>query len=129
LDEGVSGLRPLTLQDVATEVEVHESTVSRVTSGKYMITPRGIFELKYFFTAGTAAINGGDSQSVEVVRHRIKQLVDDETLSKVLSDEDLVGLLHSEGMKVARRTVAKYRESMRIPSSAQRRRLLRLEAG
>ena len=129
LEEGVSGLRPLTLQDVATEVDVHESTVSRVTNGKYMTTPRGMFEMKYFFTAGAASVNGGESQSVEAVRHRIKQLIDAETVSAVLSDENLVDLLQKDGMKVARRTVAKYRESLKIPSSAQRRRLMRLEAG
>lgn len=128
LEEGVSGLRPLTLQDVATEVEVHESTVSRVTNGKYMATPRGVFELKYFFTAGVGTVNGSESQSVQVVRHRIRQLVEGESADNVLSDENLVELLTSDGMKVARRTVAKYRESMNIPSSAQRRRLLRLEA-
>jgi RNA polymerase sigma-54 factor len=128
LEEGVSGLRPLTLQDVATEVEVHESTVSRVSNGKYMATPRGVFELKYFFTAGVGTVNGSESQSVQVVRHRIRQLVEGESADNVLSDENLVELLTSDGMKVARRTVAKYRESMNIPSSAQRRRLLRLEA-
>jgi RNA polymerase sigma-54 factor len=128
LEEGVSGLHPLTLQDVATAVDVHESTVSRVTSGKYMVTPRGVFELKYFFTAGVGTVNGSDSQSVQVARHRIRQLIESESERDVLSDENLVKLLRAEGMKVARRTVAKYRESMNIPSSAQRRRLLRLEA-
>ena len=129
LEHGISGLRPMTMQDMAEEAGVHESTVSRVTNGKYMATPRGIYELKYFFTSGVGAVNGTDSQSVEVVRHRIRQLVETETASTVLSDENLVELLRKDGMRVARRTVAKYREAMNIPSSAQRRRLLRLEAG
>ena len=129
LEHGVTGLRPLTLRDVATEVGVHESTVSRVTSGKYIATQRGVFELKYFFTAAARSADGSDGQSVEVVRHRIRQLVENETAKDVLSDENLVQLLRRDGMEIARRTVAKYRESMNIPSSAQRRRLLKLEAG
>lgn len=128
LEQGVSGLRPMTMQDIAEEAGVHESTVSRVSNGKYMATPRGIFELKYFFTAGLGSANGADAQSVEVVRHRIRQLVERETADAVLSDENLVETLRVEGIQVARRTVAKYRESMNIPSSARRRRLLRLEA-
>ena len=128
LEHGVSGLRPMTMQHAAEEAGVHESTVSRVSNGKYMATPRGIFELKYFFTAGAGSVNGADTQSVEVVRHRIRQLVEAESVDCVLSDESLVEMLHEEGMQVARRTVAKYRESMNIPSSAQRRRLLRLAA-
>ncbi len=128
LEHGVSGLRPMTMQDVAEEAGVHESTVSRVSNGKYMATPRGIYELKYFFTSGVGAVNGTDSQSVEVVRHRIRQLIETETANTVLSDENLVELLRKDGMQVARRTIAKYREAMNIPSSAHRRRMLRLEA-
>ncbi|MGH6989185.1 MAG: RNA polymerase factor sigma-54 [Stellaceae bacterium] len=118
---GVQHLRPLVLLDIATEIGMHESTVSRVTSNKYIASPRGIFELKYFFTASIAAVNGGDSLSAEAVRFRIKHLVDAERES-VLSDDRLVELLHAEGIAVARRTVAKYREAMGIPSSVQRRR-------
>ena len=119
--KGVTHLRPLTLRDVAEAIEMHESTVSRVTSNKYMATPRGIFELKYFFTAAIAG-SDGDSVSAESVRHRIKRLIEDESPKAVLSDDTLVSLLRKDGIEIARRTVAKYREAMRIPSSVQRRR-------
>ena len=119
--KGVTHLRPLTLRDVAEAIEMHESTVSRVTSNKYMATPRGIYELKYFFTAAIAG-SDGDAVSAESVRHRIKRLIDDENPKAVLSDDTLVGLLRQDGIEIARRTVAKYREAMRIPSSVQRRR-------
>jgi RNA polymerase sigma-54 factor len=101
---------------------MHESTVSRVTANKYMATSRGIFELKYFFTSSIAAADGGDAHSSEAVRHRIKQLIDAENARDVLSDDTLVDKLREAGIDIARRTVAKYREAMRIPSSVQRRR-------
>jgi RNA polymerase sigma-54 factor len=101
---------------------MHESTVSRVTSNKYMGTPRGIFELKYFFTTAIAAANGGDSHSAEAVRQRIKELISAEASDKVLSDDTIVEILKTSGIEIARRTVAKYRESLGIQSSVQRRR-------
>jgi RNA polymerase sigma-54 factor len=105
---------------------MHESTVSRVTSNKYMATPRGIFELKYFFTSSIASAGDGEAHSSEAVRHRIKQMIDGECAKAVLSDDKLVEKLNAEGIDIARRTVAKYREAMRIPSSVQRRREKRL---
>ncbi len=119
---GVQHLRPLVLRDIADEIEMHESTVSRVTSNKYMATPRGIYELKYFFTPAINATHGGEAHSAEAVRDRIKSLIDDEPATKILSDDRIVALLKDEGIDIARRTVAKYRESMGIPSSVQRRR-------
>jgi RNA polymerase sigma-54 factor len=122
LQHGVAHLRPLNLRTVADEIGMHESTVSRVTANKYMATTRGIFELKYFFTSAIAAADGGDSHSAEAVRHRIRQLIDAEPADAVLSDDTIVQLLRNAGIDIARRTVAKYRESMRIPSSVERRR-------
>jgi RNA polymerase sigma-54 factor len=119
---GVEHLRPLNLKTVADAISMHESTVSRVTANKYMATSRGIFELKYFFTSAIAAADGGEAHSAEAVRHRIKQLIDGETARDVLSDDTIVYLLRAAGIDIARRTVAKYREAMRIPSSVQRRR-------
>jgi RNA polymerase sigma-54 factor len=119
---GVQHLKPLVLRDIADAIEMHESTVSRVTSNKYMATPRGIFELKYFFTPAIASSAGGEAHSAEAVRHRIKTLIDAEDPKKILSDDKLVSLLQADGVDIARRTVAKYREAMRIPSSVQRRR-------
>ena len=119
---GVSALKPLVLRDIADVIEMHESTVSRVTSNKYIATPRGIFELKYFFTSSVGGSGGGDGHSSEAVRQRIKDLVDAEDPKKVLSDDKIVALLKAEGIEVARRTVAKYRDSLGIPSSVQRRR-------
>jgi RNA polymerase sigma-54 factor len=107
---------------VADAIQMHESTVSRVTANKYMATNRGSFELKYFFTASIASADGGDAHSAESVRHRIKTLIDGENASAILSDDGIVERLHSDGIDIARRTVAKYREAMRIPSSVQRRR-------
>jgi len=101
---------------------MHESTVSRVTANKYMATSRGIFELKYFFTSSISSADGGDAHSAEAVRHRIKQLIDAEDGHDVLSDDTIVDKLREAGIDIARRTVAKYREAMRIPSSVQRRR-------
>ncbi len=119
---GVEHLRPLNLKTVAEAIGMHESTVSRVTANKYMATSRGIFELKYFFTAAIAAAHGGEAHSAEAVRHRIKQLIDTENAADVLSDDTIVEKLRQAGIDIARRTVAKYREAMRIPSSVQRRR-------
>ncbi|MFK7867236.1 MAG: RNA polymerase factor sigma-54 [Alphaproteobacteria bacterium] len=118
---GISYLRPLVLREVAAAIEMHESTVSRVTNHKYLYCSRGMFELKYFFSA-TIAGSDGDSHSAEAVRHRIKALIDAEPAQKILSDDRLVDLLKQEGVDLARRTVAKYREAMGIPSSVQRRR-------
>ncbi|HWM83424.1 MAG TPA: RNA polymerase factor sigma-54 [Pseudolabrys sp.] len=119
---GVRHLRPLNLKAIAEAIGMHESTVSRVTANKYMATNRGIFELKYFFTAAIAATDGGEAHSAEAVRHQIRKLIDAEKASEVLSDDALVDALKATGIDIARRTVAKYREAMRIPSSVQRRR-------
>src|SRR5689334_16433473 len=119
---GVQFLRPLNLKTVADAIGMHESTVSRVTANKYMATSRGIFELKYFFTSSIAASDGGEAHSAEAVRHRIKQPIDPESAQDVRSDDTIVDRLREAGIDIARRTVAKYREAMRIPSSVQRRR-------
>jgi RNA polymerase sigma-54 factor len=127
--KGVSALKPLVLRDIAVATELHESTVSRVTSNKYISTPRGIFELKYFFTSALPARTPGVVVSSESVRSRIRLLVGAESSHQPLSDDRIVDLLKGEGIEIARRTVAKYREAMRIPSSAERRRLGRLGMG
>lgn len=119
---GVSHLRPLNLKTVADAIEMHESTVSRVTSNKFIATPRGVFELKFFFTAAIQATDGGDSYSAESIRHKIKQMIDEEDEKSVLSDDKIVKILRDQGVDIARRTVAKYREALNIPSSVQRRR-------
>ena len=124
---GVQHLRPLNLKTVADAISMHESTVSRVTSNKYVATPRGIFELKYFFTSSIASSDDGEAHSSEAVRFRIRQMIDGERTEDVLSDDKLVEKLKTDGIDIARRTVAKYREAMRIPSSVQRRRDKRLE--
>lgn len=117
---GIEFLKPLTLKDIAEEIDMHESTVSRVTNNKYIGTPRGIFELKYFFS--TALIGeDGKSHSAESIRARIQTLTDEEDPKAILSDDKIVNILKSEGIDIARRTVAKYRESLKIPSSVQRR--------
>jgi RNA polymerase sigma-54 factor len=118
---GVGHLRPLILRDISAAVEMHESTVSRVTSHKYIATPRGTFELKYFFTTAIAGTSG-ESHSAEAVRHRIRAMVAKESAEDVLSDDAIVAILRREGVDIARRTVAKYREALRIPSSVQRKR-------
>ena len=125
---GVAHLRPLNLKQVADAISMHESTVSRVTSNKFMATPRGLFELKYFFSAAIPSTGGGEAHSAEAVRHRIKTLIDNETTGSVLSDDQIVELLTEFGVEIARRTVAKYRESLNIPSSVQRRRMLKQSA-
>ncbi|PWJ84212.1 RNA polymerase RpoN-/SigL-like sigma 54 subunit [Pseudaminobacter salicylatoxidans] len=124
---GIRHLRPLNLRTVAEAIGMHESTVSRVTANKYMLTPRGVFELRYFFTAAIAASGEGEAHSAEAVRDRIRQLVEEEP-EEVLSDDSIVDILRREGVDIARRTVAKYRESMNIPSSVQRRRERRAQA-
>jgi RNA polymerase sigma-54 factor len=108
---------------VADAIEMHESTVSRVTANKYISTPRGLFEMKYFFTTALASSTGAADHSAEAVRHRIRQLIDAEPHADILSDDTIADMLHKEqGIEVARRTVAKYREAMNIPSSVIRRR-------
>ena len=119
--EGVGALRPLILRDIADAVELHESTVSRVTANKSVATPRGTLELKYFFTTAIAGTDG-ESHSAEAVRHRIREMVASETAASILSDDAIVAALKREGVDIARRTVAKYREALRIPNSVQRRR-------
>jgi len=120
--QGIEYLKPIVLRDVAEAVEMHESTVSRVTSNKYIATPRGIFELKYFFTSAINRADGGDAHSAESVKYKIKRLIDDEAPNKILSDDKIVQLLKNDQIDIARRTVAKYREALGIASSVQRRR-------
>lgn len=122
LTHGVRHLRPLNLRTIADAIAMHESTVSRVTSNKYVATPRGVFELKYFFTAAIQSVGGAESHSAEAVRDRIREMIDKEECSEILSDDRIVSLLTADGVNIARRTVAKYREAMRIPSSVERRR-------
>jgi RNA polymerase sigma-54 factor len=119
--EGVSRLKPLTLRQVAEAIDMHESTVSRVTSNKYLHCPRGLFDLKYFFSSGVASADG-DGASAEAVKAAIKTLIDGEAADDILSDDTLVDLLKEKGFDIARRTVAKYREAMGMGSSVQRRR-------
>jgi RNA polymerase sigma-54 factor len=126
---GVRHLKPLNLKTVADAIFMHESTVSRVTANKYMATNRGLFELKYFFTSAIAATSNGDAHSSEAVRDRIRAMIDAEPACDVLSDDKIVEKLKSDGIDIARRTVAKYREALRIPSSVQRRRLKRIAQG
>lgn len=123
---GVRHLRPLNLKTVADAISMHESTVSRVTANKYMATNRGLFELKYFFTSAIPATGEGDFHSSEAVRHRIREMIDAEAAADVLSDDKIVERLKDDGIDIARRTVAKYREALGIPSSVQRRRLKRI---
>ena len=119
--QGVAHLRPLILRDIAEAVEMHESTVSRVTANKYLASPRGTFELKYFFTTAIASLSG-ETHSAESVRQRIRGMIGAETAEDVLSDDAIVAALRREGVDIARRTVAKYRDALRIPSSVQRKR-------
>jgi RNA polymerase sigma-54 factor len=120
---GVEHLRPLNLKTIADAIGMHESTVSRVTSNKYMATPRGLLELKYFFTASIASGNGSDAHSAEAVRYRIRQMIEQENPKDILSDDSIVARLKDANINIARRTVAKYRESLKIPSSVERRRM------
>jgi RNA polymerase sigma-54 factor len=124
---GVAHLRPLTLRTVADAIGMHESTVSRVTSNKYLACDRGLFELKYFFTSGIQSADGGDAVSAEAVKSHIKALIAAESPRAILSDDQLVDLLRAKGFDIARRTVAKYREAMGIGSSVQRRRQKAIE--
>lgn len=119
---GVQHLKPLVLRDVAEAISMHESTISRVTNNKYISTPRGMLELKYFFTSSIASAGGGEAYSAEAVKFKIKSLIDEEVAGKILSDDKIVEILHNHGMDIARRTVAKYRDALKIPSSVQRRR-------
>ena len=127
LTHGVRHLRPLNLRTIADAITMHESTVSRVTSNKYISTPRGLFELKYFFTASIQSVGGAESHSAEAVRDRIREMIDKEVCDEILSDDRIVSMLTADGVNIARRTVAKYREAMRIPSSVERRRLKQAE--
>jgi RNA polymerase sigma-54 factor len=122
---GVAELRPLTLREVAEQIEMHESTVSRVTSNKYLACARGTFELKYFFTSGVASADGEGASSA-AIKARIKALIDAETAKNILSDQQLAEMLQREGFDLARRTVAKYREAIGLGSSAERRRAKKL---
>ena len=123
LAEGVSKLKPLNLKMVGEAIGVHESTVSRATAHKFIQTPRGLFEMKYFFTAAIAAADSGEAHSAEAVRQRIRQMIDEEDSGDVLSDDGIVERLRKAGVIVARRTVAKYRDSLKIPSSVERRKM------
>jgi RNA polymerase sigma-54 factor len=123
LANGIAHLRPLNLKAIAEVIGMHESTVSRVTANKYIATPRGTFELKYFFSSAIQSAEGGDAHSAESVRHRIRELIDGESPVSVLSDDRIVDVLRVSGIDIARRTVAKYREAMRIPSSVDRKRI------
>ncbi|HEY9056510.1 MAG TPA: RNA polymerase factor sigma-54 [Aurantimonas sp.] len=122
LAHGIKGLKPMTLMAVAEAIGMHESTVSRVTASKFVATPRGTFEMRFFFTVAIASAHGGDPHSAETVKHRIKALIDAESHGKVMSDDDIAATLNKEGVDLARRTVAKYREALGIASSIQRRR-------
>ncbi len=123
---GVEHLRPLNLKTVADAIGMHESTVSRVTSSKYVATPRGVFEMKFFFTSSIASSSGGEAHSAESVRHKIRQLIDAERREEdVHSDDRIVDILKEAGVDIARRTVAKYREALRIPSSVERKRMMK----
>ena len=123
---GVSALKPLILRDIAEAIGMHESTVSRVTTNKYLSSPRGVYELKFFFTQALASNEGGAAHSAEAVRHRIKALIESEAVDAVFSDDRIAEILQADGIDIARRTVAKYREAMKIAPSSQRRREKRL---
>ena len=124
LDQGVMGLRPLKLKDIAEELDIHESTVSRITNSKTIYTPRGTYDLKFFFSKSLSTLSNDDGLSSKVVKEKIIQLINNE--EKVLSDNKLSKLLKEEGINVARRTVTKYREEMTLPPSHQRKRLKQL---
>ena len=124
-EKGIEYLKPMTLKDIAEALELSESTISRVTTGKYISAPSGIFELKYFFSAAAGNYLGNDDVSTTTIKHKIKKLIENEDPKHILSDEKLVELLENDGTKIARRTVAKYREAMGIATSAERKRLKR----
>ena len=120
LDHGIEYLRPLVLRDVATDIGMHESTVSRVVTNKYMHTPQGVFEMKYFFHSGIAS-SYGDAVSSVTIKQRIRKIIEQEDPRKPLSDSKIVSILQREGLELARRTIAKYREELKIPTSNQRK--------
>ncbi len=120
---GIEFLKPMVLREIASAIGMHESTVSRVTTNKYILSPRGLFELKYFFNQALGNNYGGEAHSAEAVRHMIKKLIDEEDPKKILSDDKIVAILKKEGVEIARRTVTKYRESMNIGSSVERRKM------
>lgn len=122
-ERGVYHLRPLTLADIASAVDLHESTVGRATTAKFMATPRGIYEMKFFFSSGVSAVEGEEAFSSNAVKQHIKAMIESESRDTVLSDDCIVEQLRVKGIDIARRTVSKYRESMRIPSSVERRRI------
>jgi RNA polymerase sigma-54 factor len=124
LDKGINYLKPISMKQIAEEVGLHESTIGRVVSNKYMATPRGVYELKYFFTSGLNSSFSDNDVSSETAKHHIKQLIESETA--ILSDDELARILKTHGIDIARRTVAKYRESMNIPTSAIRKRLKKI---
>ena len=126
-EKGKKFLKPMILKDVAKKIDMHESTVSRVTSNKLILTPRGIFEMKIFFSASINSTNDGESHSAASVRESLKKLITNEPLNSPFSDEALVGKLQLEGINLARRTVAKYRELLNIPSSSIRRRMMKIQ--
>lgn len=128
LADGVEYLKPLNLRMVADALGIHESTVSRAAANKTIATPRGVFEFRYFFTGAIAASAGGEAHSAEAVKHRIRKMIDQESPDAILSDDAIVAILSREGVEIARRTVAKYRELMQIGSSVERRRAKRLKA-
>lgn len=132
-EKGIEYLKPMILRDVAENIEMHESTVSRVTNNKYILTPRGTFELKYFFSNAAVKFDGEENTSTLSIKHKIKKLIDEEEPNNILSDDKIEEILASQGIKIARRTIAKYRESMNIPTSGQRKRekrnLLQTKAG
>jgi RNA polymerase sigma-54 factor len=123
LEHGDEAMKPLVLADIASEVEMHESTISRVTTRKYIHTPRGIYELKYFFSSHVSTSSGGEC-SATAIRAIIKKLVAAENPRKPLSDSKIADILGDQGINVARRTIAKYRESLSIPPSNERKRLV-----
>lgn len=129
LRKGVTFLKPLRLRAIADAVSMHESTISRVIAGKFIATPRGVFELRYFFPGAIPSLEGGSAHAAESVRHLIRQMIDAEKPDEVLSDDAIVKILQEDGVDIARRTVAKYRESMNIASSVQRRREKRAANG
>lgn len=122
LEHGETAMKPMVLHDISDDLELHESTISRATTNKYMLTPRGVFELKYFFSTGLST-SSGDLTSATAIQWRIRKLVNEEPVNKPYSDSRLTQLLNQEGINVARRTVAKYREALNIPSSSQRKAL------
>ena len=123
LDHGPIAMKPMVLSDIAVKLELHESTISRVTTAKYLATPQGVFELKYFFSSHVSTHAGGEVSST-AIRALIKKLVSEENPSKPLSDNRIANILADQDIKVARRTIAKYRESLLIPPSNERKQLI-----